>query len=996
MNQEELNELTQAIPGVVCQFRVEPDGSRQFCYLGTGIQELYEISPEAVYADPQILEHCILEEDITSYRTSVQLANQNLTAWIHEYRILTPSGKFKWIRGQALPGSQHDGSVLWNGILIDITETKKIETSLCRLQKIYTAVIQANKLIAKTTDLAELFQGICRIAVELGGMKMAWVGTPDDLSERIVSAASYGDGTAYLDNIVISTRVDLPEGCGPTGIAYRENRVILNQDFQNSLMTKHWHERAKPYDWGSSASFPVQRSSKPYAVLTIYATEKYAFDDEMVSLLKELAQDINRTVDRLDLEQGQQEIEEQLKHSEEIFRALFQTVQQGVIYQNASGQIIAANPAAENIFGLSLDTMLGMTSMESPWQAIHSDGTPFPGDTHPAMIAIKTGKPVFGVVMGFHNASINDTVWININSTPIFKKGTAELDYVYSIFDDITEQLQWESALKESEDRFRNLANAAPVLIWVADSTKNCTWFNDTWLEYTGRTLEQECGNGWIESVHVDDLPQCLEIYTSHFDARQAFTIEYRLRASNGEYRWFIDVGKPRFDEQKNFCGYIGMLTDINDRKKLEETIRFQQFGLNHAGEEIFWIDRNARILEANQSALLKLGYSEAEIKLLKVSDIDPCFPFSKWQEHWQQIKQIKTLRFESIHKTCDGKFFPIEIVANYFEYAGEGYNCAFVRDISERKTIERALKEKTDYLNTILNSEPECVKVVAADGQLLDMNPAGLEMLQIESVEEARKYGLSNFVLPEFRPLFQKLHGDVFQGKSATLEFILCGKNGRQLWVDTHAAPLYDENGKVKALVGVTRDITERVNLLKKLENQARTDFLTGLPSRRYFLELAEQELARTQRYHNPLSILMMDIDFFKSINDCYGHKAGDLVLQKLAGVCVAMLREVDVIGRMGGEEFAVLLPETPGIYAIEVAERIRQALEDAEVVIEQYSTPLRFTVSIGITTIVNHETTVDKMLQEADAALYQAKYTGRNKVVTQFESPKSIIPLS
>lgn len=996
MNQEELNELTHAIPGVVCQFRIEPDGSWQFCYLSAGIRELYEISPEAAYAAPQILEHCILEEDINAYRCSVQLANQNLASWLHEYRILTAGGKLKWIRGQALSSPQHDGSVVWNGLLTDITETKKIEASLRRLQKIYTAVIQANKLIAKTTDLAELFLGICKIAVDLGGMKMAWVGTPDDLSERIVSAISYGDGTTYLNNILISTRADLPEGCGPTGIAYRENRVVLNQDFQNSLMTKPWHEHAKPYGWGSSATFPVQRHGKPYAVLNIYAAEKNAFDDEMVSLLKELAQDISRTVNKLDLEQGKQEIEEQLKHSEEIFRSLFQTVQQGVIYQNASGQIIAANPAAENIFGLSLDTMLGMTSIELQCQAIHSDGTLFPGDTHPAMIAIKTGKSVFGVVMGFYNASINDTVWINVSSMPIFKKDTTELDYVYSIFDDITEQLQWESALKESEDRFRNLANAAPVLIWVADTTKNCTWFNDTWLEYTGKTLEQECGNGWMEGIHVDDLAHCLEIYTSYSDARQSFTIEYRLRAGNGEYRWFIDVGKPRFDEQKNFCGYIGMLTDINDRKKLEETIRFQQFGLNHAAEEIFWIDRNGRILDTNQSALLKLGYSETEIKQLKVSDIDPCFPANKWQEHWQQLKQIKTLRFESMHKTRDGKIFPTEIVANYFEYEGEEYNCAFVRDISERKAIDQVLEEKTNYLNTILNSEPECVKVVAADGQLLDMNPAGLEMLQTKDIEEVRKYGLGSFVLPEFRPLFQKLHGDVFQGKSATLEFILCGKNGRQLWVDTHAAPLYDENGKVKALVGVTRDITERVNLLKKLENQARTDFLTGLPSRRYFFELAEQELARTQRYHNPLSMLMMDIDFFKSINDRYGHKAGDLVLQKLASVCVSMLREVDVIGRMGGEEFAVLLPETPGTYAIEAAERIRQALEEAAVIIEQHSTPLRFTVSIGVTTISNHETTVDKMLQEADTALYQAKNTGKNKVVSLFESQKSIIPLS
>ncbi len=985
MNQV-LNELTQAIPGVVYQFRVNQDGSWQFCYLSEGIRELYELSPEEVYADQQVLSQCILEQDRGSHRASVELATQNRSPWMHEHRIITHGGKFKWIRGQALPSPQDDGSVLWNGILIDITDSKKTELRLLRLQKIYTAVLKADKLISRTRILPEAFRGICKIAVELGGMKMAWIGIPDASNDRILSVASYGEGTRYLDNIFISPRAGVPEGCGPTGTAFREQRFVVNQDYQNNLLTKPWHERSKTYDWGASASFPILRSGESYAVLTVYSAEKNAFDDESVSLLEELAADISHAVDRLDLELEHQEMARQHKQSEEIFQTLFQTVHQGVVYQNPNGQIMTANFAAETILGLSLDQMLGVTSIDLLWGAIHPDGTPFPGETHPAMVAIQTGKPVHNVVMGINSPSVNHTVWININVNPIFKEGSTELDYVYSTFDDITKQLQWEASLQESEQRFRSLANAAPVLMWIADTSKDCIWFNDTWLAYTGKTLEQEYGNGWVDGIHPDDFLQCLETYISHFDARLAFNMEYRLRGSDGEFRWFIDVGKPRFDERGEFCGYIGMLTDINERKKLEETMRFHQFSLSHANEEIFWIDEDARILDVNKAACVKLGYAEAEMKQLKVADIDLNFPADKWHEHWQQLKQEKNLRFESMHKMRNGRTYPTEIVANYFEYNGKEYNCAFVRDITEQKAFERRLKEKTDYLNTILNSEPECVKVLAADGSLLDMNQAGLDMLQVENVADVKEYGLINFVLPEFRPLFQQLLNDVFQEKTATLEFILCSKHGIQHWVDTHAAPLFGENGKVKALVAVTRDITEQVRLRKELENQARTDFLTGLPNRRYFLELAEQEFLRTLRYKKPLSILMMDIDFFKSVNDRYGHKAGDLVLQKLASVCIGILREVDVIGRMGGEEFAVLLPETPGTYATEVAERLRKALENAEVVIEDQVTALCFTVSIGVTSINSHKTTVDKMLQDADAALYQAKNTGRNKVVALF----------
>ena len=320
--------------------------------------------------------------------------------------------------------------------------------------------------------------------------------------------------------------------------------------------------------------------------------------------------------------------------------------------------------------------------------------------------------------------------------------------------------------------------------------------------------------------------------------------------------------------------------------------------------------------------------------------------------------------------------------MANFFEFDDVEYNCALVRNISERKAFEHALKEKTDYLNTILNSEPECVKVINQQGELIDMNRAGLELLKVDTVEEVRCLGLSSFILPQFKSLFQKLHQDVFQGQSRSLEFILKNKQGEEYWVDTHAAPLYDDNGQVKALVAVTRNITERVCLLKKLEKQARTDFLTELPNRRYFLELAQQELLYAKRYKMSLSILMMDIDYFKILNDTYGHKTGDLALQKLAEVCISLLRTSDVIGRMGGEEFAVLLPSTSHKNAINAAERLRASLASTVVLTDSHIN-VNFSVSIGVATLTNFEMTIDQLLKTADDLLYEAKHKGRNQVI-------------
>ena len=145
--------------------------------------------------------------------------------------------------------------------------------------------------------------------------------------------------------------------------------------------------------------------------------------------------------------------------------------------------------------------------------------------------------------------------------------------------------------------------------------------------------------------------------------------------------------------------------------------------------------------------------------------------------------------------------------------------------------------------------------------------------------------------------------------------------------------------------------------------------------------MALGEQELSRTIRYGGELSLLMLDIDYFKNVNDMHGHHVGDLVLQRLGDVCRETLRDIDTVGRIGGEEFAVLLPQTSNEQASEAAERLRAVISSSETLPEQ-GLPVHFTVSIGVTTLVDKSTNLDRLLSEADKALYEAKEQGRNKV--------------
>jgi len=142
----------------------------------------------------------------------------------------------------------------------------------------------------------------------------------------------------------------------------------------------------------------------------------------------------------------------------------------------------------------------------------------------------------------------------------------------------IEERVTGATELGESESRFRNVADAAPILIWMAGVDKLCTFFNKPWLEFTGRSIEHELGNGWAEGVHPDDLQKCLEVYTEAFDARQPFVMQYRLRRNDGEYRWISDQGVARHDAQGGFAGYIGSCVDVTELMKKEEALHeFEQ-----------------------------------------------------------------------------------------------------------------------------------------------------------------------------------------------------------------------------------------------------------------------------------------------------------------------------------------------------------------------------------------------------------------------------------
>lgn len=213
-------------------------------------------------------------------------------------------------------------------------------------------------------------------------------------------------------------------------------------------------------------------------------------------------------------------------------------------------------------FGLAgISTSMILVALLSIWGAVHGRG-PF-----------TTSEPV-----------------TNVMSLQLFLFFTAATFMLLAVL--MEEQKRSEGAFRESEKRFRLVADTAPALIWMAGPDKLCTYFNKPWLDFTGRSMASQLGNGWTEGVHPEDLQNCMNTYIRSFDGRQEFRMEYRLRRYDGDYRWVVDIGVPRFEQDRSFIGYIGIGIDITERRHAEEA-------LTHV---------NRRLIEAQEKERTRIG----------------------------------------------------------------------------------------------------------------------------------------------------------------------------------------------------------------------------------------------------------------------------------------------------------------------------------------------------------------------------------------------------
>ncbi|WP_454064193.1 PAS domain S-box protein [Candidatus Nitrospira salsa] len=396
---------------------------------------------------------------------------------------------------------------------------------------------------------------------------------------------------------------------------------------------------------------------------------------------------------------------------------------------------------------------------------------------------------------------------------------------------DITEQRTAEREMAESESRFRLLADSAPVLIWISGEDSTYTYVNKTWLDFTGRTLEQELGRGWEEGIHHDDYEQCLHTYDFAFEQRTPFTIEYRLRHASGTYRWLINVGVPRYGPDGRFDGYIGSCLDVTEEKKASEARELIEHAINQGHEGLALLNTHGIFTYMNPAHAHLYGFEPQELlgkswktlyELKEVSAIEQeCIPTLRTTGHWTG---------EVFGRKKSTEQFPIELSISALTDRNDdimGVVCV-CRDVAEQRRADQRFR-------LVVESAPSGILMTNSSGHIVLANQL-IEMMFGYSHDELFGQDVEMLIPERYRQQHQTAQSRFFVNphpRKMRSDFNLNGlrKDGTEFPVEIGLNPLHaDEDTFVLATI---TDISER----REIENQ--------LMSIAQDLEQKNQELA-------------------------------------------------------------------------------------------------------------------------------------------------------
>ena len=448
--------------------------------------------------------------------------------------------------------------------------------------------------------------------------------------------------------------------------------------------------------------------------------------------------------------------------------------------------------------------------------------------------------------------------------------------------------------------------------------------------------------------------------------------------------------------------GFVIMVNQRLNNENIEEKEKLKVIFNTSPDAKLITRMLDGSFLDVNKGFIQMTGYSREEILTQSSLSLEV---WESSQERELFLKELnENLEIENkefVFRRKNGSNFVGLLSSRIITTDGDKQIVSVIHDITNRKKAEQEIRESKELYLSIINSSPDDITIAQMDGSILMVSPAGKKMFGFEAnVDElSLNLNIMDFLDPEFREKardkqMKMLQGEVF-GPS---EYMGIRLDGTKFDIEVNTAFIRDIEGKPIKIVLAIRDISERKEAEAKIQElilqleieknaekvNSITDSLTGIANRRYFDEILNKEFYRLKRSGAPLSLIMLDVDYFKKYNDTYGHLAGDNCLKQIGNILKNSVGRVyDSVTRYGGEEFGIILPETSLEGAITLAESIKKSVEDLKIIHEKSEINEYITVSLGVTTLSTVDIeSVEEIIERADKALYRAKSNGRNRV--------------
>ena len=710
------------------------------------------------------------------------------------------------------------------------------------------------------------------------------------------------------------------------------------------------------------------------------------------------------------------------KEREIELRSLTRAIEQSpvsVVITDLRGNIEYVNPRFCELTGYRLEEAIG----KNP--SILKSGDTSPEDYQRLWATIRRGEEWHGV---FHNRKKNgELFWEKATISPI-TDAQGKITHFLGIKEDITAQILVEAELATQRAQVEAVFNNPLIGIALTDRDGNYANVNPRLAEMLGYSVDELISMNVADVTHPDAIEETRELRNALADGIiDRFRQEKRYVRKNGSLFWSEIAAMRMTGDHGETQEIISFVTDISERKAIEEKLleseALYRSVISASPDDITITDLRGEIRYASPVAFRMFGYQDVD-ELTGKMIVDFLVPGDRERAKGQLAKMVDT-RLSSVGEyrgiRQDGSTFFLEVNGDVFlGVDGKPEGLVLVaRDVSLRKALETEQHQRMQELEALnetmhdVSSQLDLPRVLEAIMRRVTalLGAGECEVALYDELKNVMRIVVCFNRDRDYTGVEMQM-GEGIMGRAAQTQKTILIEDyatweGRSpQYEPVHRAvicvPLI-HNQRLLGAVSVSADPAERkftvrdIRLIEMFSQQAAiavqnaklfmevqrlaiTDPLTGINNRRAFFDRARQEFSRSTRYQHRMSVIMLDVDHFKKINDRFGHAAGDEALRLIAGQCVAVSRSSDVIGRYGGEEFIILLPETPLNGALSMAQRLCDQIASTRMPSERGE--IRMTVSVGVAEINQEVNDLETLIEKADQALYRAKQSGRNRV--------------